>query len=279
MKRGVLLATLAVLFLVGVSPLSADIVIRRGIDSFTTVANGTTYYDFAQSPIPAGFFCKRSAPFAGRVAFRGLPLETGAPGDLHGADTVIERLDDAAFDASGTAVTRIQFRALSLVSIAPVKTGCGAYHVYVSLAGKQRETTMRIYRTEKDGGNFVAPLAVNARLSFIPVKQPRGKAARKLELTGDFTFPASPIPWSTRGGANTKRRPGSVLVDTDGDLAPETLLFGTANFWPGWSPDGRVEGLPKGCRMCEPEICHTDPETQKQHCSGPTYACYPANCP
>src|SRR5262245_33596519 len=176
MNKGILLAALAVVLLVSVSPLAADVVIRRGIDSFTTTANGKTFFDFAETPIPAGFFCKGSAPFTGRVTFQGLPLATGAPGQLHGADTVIERLDDAVFDASGTAETRIRFRALSLASVAPVKTACGAYHVYASLAGDQRETVMRIQRTQEGGGTFVAPLAVDARLTFIPVK-PRQRGA------------------------------------------------------------------------------------------------------
>src|ERR1700709_824174 len=136
------------MLLAGLSPLAADTVIHRGVDTFTTIADGNTYYDFARNPIPAGFFCKSSAAFTGRMTFKGLPLETGAPGQLHGADTVIERLDDATFDAIGRAVTRIQFRALSLVSIAPIKTSCGAFHVYVTLAGPQRVTTMHIDRTE-----------------------------------------------------------------------------------------------------------------------------------
>src|SRR6185295_7510645 len=144
-NRGILLAALAVVLLA--APLAADTVIHRGVDTFTTTANGKTFYDFSQSPIPAGFFCKSSAPFTGRVTLKGLPLETATPGQLHGADTVIERLDDATFDDGGTAVTRIQFRALSLVSVASVKTACGAFHVYVTLAGKQRVTTMRINRT------------------------------------------------------------------------------------------------------------------------------------
>jgi hypothetical protein len=277
MKRGILLAALAVVLLAGVSPVAADVVIRRGIDSFTTTGSGTTAYDFAHDPIPAGFFCKGSRPFTGRVVFRGLPLETAAPGQLHGADTVIERLDDAVFDATGTAVTRLQFRALSLVSVAPIKTGCGAFHVYVSLAGKQRETTMRIFRNQQGGGHFLAPLAVDVRLSFIPVKASRGAAARKLELTGSFTFPAAPIPWSLTGGARSKRV-GSVLVDTDGDLTPETLLSGTSNFWPGWRPDGLM-AVPKACYLCEPESCHTDPSTGKEHCTGPIYACSGMYCP
>jgi hypothetical protein len=275
MKRGILLAALAVVLVAGASPLVADTVISRGIDSFTTIANGKTFFDFAHDPIPAGFFCKRSAPFTGRVTFRGLPLETAAPGQLHGADTIIERLDDAVFDANGTAETRIQFRALSLVSIAPIKTACGSYHVYVSLAGKQRETTMRIVRTAEGGGHFVAPLVGDARVSFIPV---RGKSTRKLELTQSFTFPAAPIPWSTTGGLQTKRI-GSVLVDTNGDLTPETLLSGTSNFWPGWSPDGRGETLQKGCYTCEPQSCHVPDGQTHEHCTGPVVVCNGAHCP
>jgi hypothetical protein len=277
------LTALAVALLAGLSPLAAmaaDTVIHRGIDTFTTIADGNTYYDFASNPIPAGFFCKSSAAFSGRMTFKGLPLETGAPGQLHNADTVIERLDDAAFDAHGTAVTRIQFRALSLVSIAPIKTACGSFHVYVTLAGKQRETTMRIDRTEEKGGSFSAPLAVDARLSFIPVRPGRNKSARKLELVGNFTFPASPIPWSTTGRPGAKRI-GSVLVDTNGDLTPDTLLFGGSNFAPGWSPNApRTKVIQeKSCTVCEPQSCHTDPATGKQHCTGPVTACYPYNCP
>jgi hypothetical protein len=268
-----LLAALAVALLVGMSPLAADPVIQRGIDVFTTTANGTTYYDFAKNPIPAGFFCKSSAPFTSRVTLKGLPLETGAPGQLHNADTVVERLDDAVFDANGTAVTRVQFRALSMVSVAPIKTACGAFHVYVSLAGKQRVTTMRIFRTQENGGSFVAPLAVNVRITFIPVKPPKDKSARKLEIMGSVNFPATPIPWSLSGGASTKRV-GTVLVDTDGNLKPDTVLFGSSNFWPGWSPNGIAT---KGCTLCEPQTCHTD--SGEEHCTGPIYACYPANCP
>jgi hypothetical protein len=80
------LAALAVLFLVYLSPLTADSrIIHRGIDVFTTPADGKTYYDFAQNPIPAGFFCEASKAFTGRVAFKGLPLATGVLGQLWGA--------------------------------------------------------------------------------------------------------------------------------------------------------------------------------------------------
>jgi hypothetical protein len=271
------LALLVVSLLLGLSPLAADPVIRHGIDIFTTTANGTTFYDFAQSPIPAGFFCTGSKAFTSRVALKGLPLATGIPGQLWDTDTIIERLDDAAFDARGVAVTRIQMRALSLVSIAPIKTACGAFHVYVSLGGKQRVTTMNIYRTQEAGGNFVAPLAVNARLTFIPVKPGRSKAARKLALDGSFTFPAaSPIPWSLSDGAMAKRI-GSVIVDTNGDLIPDTPLPATSNFSPGSSPDHlTLNKLLAECPDPCSYTCHTDPSTGKQHCTTPTS---PYNCP
>jgi hypothetical protein len=152
------------------------------------------------------------------------------------------------------------------VSTAPIKTGCGAFHVYVSLGGKQRVTTMNIYRTQEGGGSFVAPLAVDVRLTFIPVKPARNKAARKLDLAGSFTFPASPLPWSFAEGA-TEKRIGSAVVDTNGDLAPDTLLPGTSNFSPGSSPDRFM--LKFGTCPCEEMTCHTDPSTGKMHCTTP----------
>jgi hypothetical protein len=273
--RGIVLAAFAVALLAALSPLAADTVIHRGVDVFTTTANGKTFYDFGHHPIPAGFFCKSSAPFTERVTLKGLPLETGSPGQLHSADTVIERLDNAAFDASGTAVTRIRFKALSLASVAPIKTACGSYHVYITLAGQQRETTMRIIRTSEGGGHFLAPLVAKARLTFIPVKPGRDKGARNLQLTSDVTFAATPIPWSTTGGAVTKRV-GTVLVDTNGDLSPDTLVFGSTNFWPGWKP-GPALKITGSCTQCEPPTCHYD--SGEQHCTGGVVACYPANCP
>ncbi|HEY9422518.1 MAG TPA: hypothetical protein VIW92_13965, partial [Thermoanaerobaculia bacterium] len=186
---------------------------------------------------------------------------TGAPGQLWGADTVVERLDDAVFDEKGIATTRIQVRALSLVSIAPIKTACGAFHVYSTLGGKQRVTTMNIYRTQEGGGNFVAPLAINARVTFVPVKPVRNKAARKLELTADFTFPPSPLPWSFASGARAKRI-GSGAVDTNGDLTPDTVLPGTSNFSPGMSPDSFMS---KETICCPEWTCHYEPN-HGEHC-------------
>jgi hypothetical protein len=276
-RNRILLAVLVSSLLSGFSPLFADPVIQRGIDVFTTPADGRSFFDFSSKPIPAGFFCKDSKAFTGRVAYRGLPLTTGAPGQLWGADTVIERLDDAAFDDKGVAVTRIRFRALSLVSIAPVKTACGDFHVYVSLAGKQRVTKMSILRTQEKGGNFVAPLAVDARVTFIPVKPARNhKVTRKLELTTSFTFPATPLPWSLTAGT---QRTGPVAVDTDGDLAPDDLVSSTSNFAPGQSPSPFKSLSGGGCSCCPadaPLVCHLD--SGEQHCTAPPACTNMASC-
>jgi hypothetical protein len=212
----------------------ADPAIKPGIDVFATVGGGNTFYDFAKNPVPAGFFCDSSPAFTDRVALKGLPLETGTPGELRNTDTIIERLDEAVFDANGVAETRIQFRALSMVSIAPLKTSCGAFFVYVTLDGKQPVTKMRIQRSQPDGGSFRAPLAANVRLTFVPV---RGTTSRKLELKGSVRFPGKPIPWTFPGGKVLKHMETAV-VDTNGDLRPDTRLPGTSNFTAGVPPTG-----------------------------------------
>ena len=263
MRNRTILAVLVLSFVLGLSPLSADPVIQRGIDVFSTLGDGKTFYDFSQRPIPAGFFCKTSKAFTGRVTFQGLPLATDPPGQLAGIDTVVERLDDAVFDDRGIAATRLRFRALSLVSIAPVKTACGSFHVYLSLAGKQRVTRMTILRTQEGGGDFLAPLAVDVKMTFIPVKPARSKAARKWELTGSVTFAASPLPWSLAPSAVKRGR--AVSVDTNGDLTPDTLLPGTSNFLAGQSP-GRSKSLRPTCSCCPQEaVCHA--EDGEQHCT------------
>jgi hypothetical protein len=260
-----ILIVLGLSLLLASLPLSAATVIQHGVDVFTTLDDGKTFYDFSYSPIPAGFFCKGSKAFTGRVAFKGLPLATDPPGQLLGADTVVERLDDAAFDDRGIAATRVRFRALSLVSSAPIKTVCGAFHVYVSLGGKQRVTTMNIFRTQEGGGNFTAPLAVDARLTFIPVKPPRNKDTRKLELTQILTFPDTPLPWSLAEIVPAKRT-GTVTVDTDGDLIPDAPLPSPSNFAAGQSPGrSRAKSLSPSCSCCPEQYCHAN--DGQQHCN------------
>ncbi len=117
---------------------AAEGIIRNGIDLWRTPGNGSSWTDFAEDPIPAGFFCSESEPFEGRIFWRGLPIVTSPPGALGDADTVIRRLDDATFDPDGIATTRVQVTAMSFVGIDPIETSCGAFEARVRLApGKQ----------------------------------------------------------------------------------------------------------------------------------------------
>ena len=264
MKRSV---GFAVVLLLGVCHwVVADPAIKPGIDVFTTVGGGLTYYDFSKNPVPASFFCDSSSTFTGRVALKGLPIETDIPGQLRNTDTIIERLDEAVFDANGVAETRIRFRALSMVSIAPIKTSCGAFHVYVTLDGKQPVTKMRIDRSQDDGGSFRAPLSAKVRLTFVPV---RGTNPRKLQLKGSVTFPGKPIPWTFPDGKILKPL-GSAVVDTNGDLRPDTRLPGTSNFMAGYLPEG-LRSNKAGC-VC---TCHSD--TGEYHCTS-GWQCPEVNC-
>jgi hypothetical protein len=245
------------------SVFAADRVIQNGIDVWRTTDDGSTFVDFAKTPIPAGFFCSGSSPFTGRVAFRGEPIVTGTPGALGAADTIVQRLDNAAFNKRGVALTRIQFRALSLKSLAPIETACGKFTATVRLNGVQPITQMVITRDDENGGRFSAPLSLNVMVSFRPVGKADGEA---LELPWEVRFPTKPdLPWRSKTVAPTPA--GFVLVDTDGDRVPDTYLPGTSNFIAGQASRprpgvaGAVEKVGGG-----QYICHDSTDPAEQHC-------------
>jgi hypothetical protein len=259
--------SLAIVFLVSLfatSAFAADRVIQNGIDVWQTKGDGSTFYDFAANPIPAGFFCPGSAPFTGRVEFEGVPIVTDIPGALGAADTIVQRLDDATFNKRGVAVTRAQVRALSLRSVAPVETSCGAFAATVSLDGVQPITRMQIIRENKDGGRFSVPLWLNVKVSFTPI----GRVSREvLEVPVEVRFRPNPNhPWRSKPEAPTPA--GFVKVDTDGDRVADTYLPGTSNFIAGLpsrqpgKPGAAVEKIGTGGRY----ICH-DQGTEEQHCT------------
>ncbi len=247
--------------------------IENGIDVWRTPGDGTSFVKFDKSPIPAGFFCSKSAAFKGRIVLQGRPLATGAPGELGGADTIVQRLDNAAFDAKGVATTRIQLRALQLESVAPVKTACGDFNVRVSLSGTQPTTAMKIVRDNETSGRFVAPLKVQYRVSFSPTN---GAPAKSLELVRSFTLaPAANATWGVIEKRGNAVRQTNVLVDTDGDQIPETYLAKTSgNFQAGWTPawarQRQSHAMEKmvsyyDCSYSADPECH--PEAQGIHCA------------
>jgi hypothetical protein len=219
-----------VLALIAGTPAFAGEVVHKGVDLWMTVA-GFAQTSFADEPIPAGFFCEASQPFTGKVTFKGAPLGVEPAGSLGSIDTVVRRLDDAAFDSKGEATTRIQLMALSLVSSKPIETSCGQYNVAVNLTGKQPLTTMRIFQSDAFGGTYTAPLALNVKAVFTPVNgdlKGRREVTRRIDLG-----PGSNSVWAY---VNLPRYKQGVNVDTDGDGRPDTALPASSNFLAGVSP-------------------------------------------
>ena len=239
------------------SGFAADRVIQNGTDLWRTTNDGSTFISLAKTPIPAGFFCAGSAPFAGKIVLQGEPLVTEVPGALGATDTIVERLDNAAFNKRGQAVTRLQFRALSLKSLVPIETSCGKFNATVRLDGVQPLTRMVITRRSEDGGTFSAPLALNVIVSFTPV----GKVSTEvLEIPVEVRFPANPtFPWRTKTVAPTPA--GFVKVDTDGDRVPDTYVPGTSNFVAGQSARGAEAKIGRGYYYC-----HESDDPNEQHC-------------
>lgn len=257
MKRTALL--LFGLVVLGSLPaLAAPRVITNGIDPWNTAGDGTTFADFSKNPLPAGFFCAGSAPFAEKVVFRGVPVATGTPGALKRTDTIIQRLDDAVFNKKGVAVTRLQVRALQFEGTAPIKTSCGLFKVGVALNGEQPITRMKIVRLNEEGGTYDAPIAVNIKIFFTPIGRPGAEA---LEVAREFRFPpAKDARWTFEAGAGGARHAGMLLVDTDADRQPDTYIPGTSNFAAGWAAN-----LSSGPTKLRPVYtCHQ--YSDGQHC-------------
>jgi hypothetical protein len=241
------LLMLALIVLATVSPVAAADIVHNGADVWET-ATGFTYSSFDKNPIPAGFFCPDSKPFTGKVSLQGEPLKTEPAGSLGAIDTIVRRLDDAAFDAKGEARTRIQLLALSLASTKPIDTGCGLYDVKASLAGEQPVTEMKILRTSDGGGTYVAPLELNVKLVFTPVN---GKGERR-ELTNRVSLgPGSNSFWSYAKAAPH----GPVRVDTNGDGTPDALMPASSNFAAGVAPADVVIGTAQPA-YCRYQSCH-----------------------
>ncbi|HYG64615.1 MAG TPA: hypothetical protein VEL74_18695 [Thermoanaerobaculia bacterium] len=244
-------------------PVSADNVVRKGVDAWTTV-KGFTQTSFAKDPIPAGFFCEGSQPFTGTIVMKGAPLATKpAQGLGEPADTVVARLDDAVFNAKGEATTRIQLKALSLAGLEPIETGCGLYDVSVRLDGEQPVTTMKIVKTSAKGGSYEAPLALNVKVVFTPVT---GDVKGVRELSRRVNLgPGTHSVWTF---AERPRYEGSIWIDSDGNGKPDMQVRGS-NFVAGISPGkGDVRfatystyssqpACPPG--YCAKQSCHCNP--------------------
>lgn len=249
--------------LLALPAIAADDTIFNGIDLWQTRGDGSTYRDFREEPIPAGFFCAASEPFTGKIVFQGVPVVTSPKGVLGVTDTIVQRLDDAKFNEDGYAQTRLQVRALNFVSTEPIQTACGPFNVKVTLAGEQELTKMTIVRLDEHGGFFLSPISVDVRLMFFPVN---GKArTQPIELVRSLRFaPAPNARWTSEVPRRAPQHGGFVAVDTDGDGRTDVNLPGTSNFGAGFIYDvARATFLPNE------STCHCDYSScGYQHCTG-----------
>lgn len=257
--------TLALMALLALPATAGDSVIFSGADLWESPGNGSTYTDFGDEPIPAGFFCADSSAFDGRIVFEGAPLATKPANALGDTDTIVLRLKDAVFDEFGVARTPIQLVALSFVSLEPVQTECGSYDVRVNLAGDQPITEMQIIRTREDGGFFLAPIHARLALTF----QSQDGNGDALEISREVTFaPSGDALWSSQPGEGGIEQSRTVQVDTNGDGNVDQWVAGTSNFAAGWGiPAGASPGPAQAAFV---RHCDDPPECTKMHGTMPT---------
>lgn len=259
MSRNVLSAMVCTLALLAIPAFAGDDVIYSGTDVWSTPADGKTFIYFGDDPIPADFFCPGSQVFTGRIFLKGVPLVTEPEGAFGNGDTIMARLDDAVFNSTGVANTRLQFVALSLASMAPYKTVCGDFDLTLSLTGVQPIShDMTIVREGNGGGYFVTTFGAKMRISFTPVG-----GGKSLDLVRSYTTLHGTHTWTDKPGDGGLRYEADVVVDTDLDQVPDTLVEGTSNFAVGWEEIG---GEPV------PVLAVTDEDLGGTHRPGPAYS-------
>src|SRR5262245_16219234 len=111
MRVFVRVAALGILFaILATLPATAQ-VIRKGTDYWTTPGiGGNTFFEFPEGDVESLCGATIDNAWDHRISLAGVPT----PGSDW--DTAVARLDDAVFDATGEARTRIQVRALSFIS-------------------------------------------------------------------------------------------------------------------------------------------------------------------
>lgn len=270
LRRILSLVLFAVLFGASAGWGQFPITIRNGDDSWVTPAAGS-FVNFAANPVPAGFFGAGSNAFGGTVGFVGNPpIPTGPAGALGTADTVVSRLDTMTFPALGVRNTRIQIRALTLKSTAPITVtyGGGAtetWDVQLTLStvvvpqpiGNMAVTLSCV----NGGGSFTSNLPVVPRFLFtntatlVTLVLDCGTAGNG--VCGPVTINANscwsrPAPLGPAGNACVQPLPPGVNVDGNLDGLFEYVTIGRRDFIPGFQGCG----VGAGCFPCTSTESH-----------------------
>lgn len=243
-QRFVVAACLALLVLAFAGAPASAQTVKPGIDLW--ISQDGTMMDFSSraNALPSGFFgCAEK--FRGTIRLQGEPLK-GEP-SLHGADTIIARLD-AVDLKQGSGSTRIQIQALSLKSDGWVDPCGNKWNVRVTLPkGEQKVGAMTIRQTDEEGGSFTSDFVVTGAVTFT---NEEGETLGP--ISNSVSLGTNTGTWTRDGGDRAVSIAGSVSVDTDGDGSFDATLPGTSEgFHAGWT-------LEKGQLVAVP-IQHTGP--------------------
>jgi hypothetical protein len=239
----------AAIVLVAAVPALAQDVIPAGTDSWRTAGDGSSYTDLS---LPAGFLDKGCAAFQGRVILAGVPIEAQPKDAYSGGDTLVERLQDAVFDANGVAQVKIIVRGLHFQGANTLKTDCGEWSADVGLAAQQSATVMTIVREDANGGYFQAPISVDTVWTFTRAAD---GAVRTLTTSNVLTSDEK-SPWQagtcTKSAATGTRRP--ALINPSGHGKPTMKIASVSRgFNPGYGPGCQPVVLCRG-KMIDPSI-------------------------
>jgi hypothetical protein len=205
MIRNILRRTSLGLLLAGLAALPASAqIIPRNTDFWVTPGppNGDTHASFAAGDVESLCGAVPSDTWDHKVLLRGIPQQG------QDWDTAVARLDDAVFDSTGTAVTRIQVRTLEFASVAPQATPCGELSWTARLSGVQPITQMTLNKTTPTGGVFFAKISVKVEMRATDTAN---NYVGSLFYVIDLPDPPGGTPWSFGPGGNF--RPG--MTDTN----------------------------------------------------------------
>lgn len=137
--------------------------IPEGDDKFETTNNGETYHNFANSPIPAGFFTSvggsPSKAYAGNVPLEGVPLG----GSFGNVDTVIHRGPCSVPCNTAIQMTNLNLKSINTITVTYADDTTETWSVAVNLSTLKASTgTMSI----NSGGTFDSTLNVWPKFTF-----------------------------------------------------------------------------------------------------------------
>ena len=197
--------------------LAPEDIVPAGSDLFETDSS-TTFQDFSETPIPAGFFDPGSESFAGTISFKGVPID---PSQYGTTDTIVRREADALlpppYPSSDT--IPIELVGLSLQSVSPIQVQVGntrqIWDVKVGVSPSVDSIgEMTITKVGTEGGTFSSTLHVQPVFTFTRLTD---GAVRQLD-TGTMGLPplefaSNDVPWRRTCPPEVLQVPG-VTTDT-----------------------------------------------------------------